>query len=86
MNAKTVATWALLLMIPSAAWAGALGLAVVMAGATLTESFVLSGNPIMPLVLMVLLSLVAYARRPVATGRSRGWRGRQAVAAEIKGP
>lgn len=58
---------ALLLLIPNAAWIGAVGLAVVMVGAVMTELLIVSGNAIMPLVLLILLSLVAYARRPAAS-------------------
>lgn len=56
---------AVLLLVPQLAVVGAWGLAVVMAGAVLAELFVLSGNPVMPLVLLVLAVLVA-------RGRARG--------------
>lgn len=69
-------TGALVLLIPSAAWIGAAGLGVVMAGAVVTEVFIVSGNAMMPLVLLILVSLVAYARRPTASGASRRSRNR----------
>lgn len=67
---------ALLLLIPSAAWIGAAGLALVMVGAVVTELFIVSGSATMPLVLLILVSLIAYARRPAAAGGSRSLRPR----------
>lgn len=55
---------ALLLLVPRLAVFGAIGLAVVMVGAVVTELLILSGNALMPLALLVLLSLLGYARRP----------------------
>lgn len=57
---------AVLLLVPRVAWAGALGLGAIMVGAVATELFVVAGNAILPLVLLGLLSLVAFARLPTA--------------------
>lgn len=54
---------ALLLLVPATSGLAAVLLAVVMVGATLAELIVLSGQALIPLVLLVLLSVVAYARR-----------------------
>lgn len=67
---------ALLLLIPNAAWIGAVGLALVMAGAVVTELFIVSGSATVPLVLLILVSVVSYARRPAAIARSGNRRAR----------
>jgi uncharacterized membrane protein YphA (DoxX/SURF4 family) len=54
---------AVLLLAPALAGAGALLLASVMAGAVLTHLFVIGGSPVMPLVLLVVVAFIAYARR-----------------------
>lgn len=54
---------AILLLIPALAGVGALMLAGVMAGAILTHLFVVGGSPAIPLVLLVVLAIIAYARR-----------------------
>ncbi|WP_216207528.1 DoxX family protein [Amycolatopsis aidingensis] len=52
------------LLIPRLAGLAALGLAGVMVGATATEIFVLAdGNPVLPLLLLVLSAAVAWFRR-----------------------
>ncbi|HYW10746.1 MAG TPA: DoxX family protein [Longimicrobium sp.] len=54
---------AILLLVPALAGAGALMLAGVMAGAILTHLFVIGGSPAIPLVLLIVLAIIAYARR-----------------------
>lgn len=54
---------AILLLVPALAGAGALMLAGVMLGAVLTHLFVIGGSPVVPLVLMIVLAFIAYARR-----------------------
>ncbi len=54
---------AILLLVPALAGVGALMLAGVMAGAVLTHLFVVGGSPAIPLVLLVVLAVIAYARR-----------------------
>ncbi|MBA2245489.1 MAG: DoxX family protein [Gemmatimonadetes bacterium] len=54
---------ALLLLVPWLAGVGALLLCGVMAGAVLTELFVVGGNPVPPTVLLLLVLAIAYGRR-----------------------
>lgn len=54
---------AVLLLIPRVAGVGALMLAPVMVGAVLTHLFVVGGSPAMPLALLAVVAIVAYARR-----------------------
>lgn len=53
---------ALFLLTPRFAALAGWGLALVMAGAVLTELLLLSGNALMPLILLVLLVIVARGR------------------------
>ena len=50
-------------LIPRLSGLAALGLVCVMAGATLTNLFVLGANPLLPLVLLLVSALVAWGRR-----------------------
>jgi len=54
------------LVIPRVAWLAALGLAAVMVGAVVTSLFVLNAGllTLMPLILLVLVGVVAWGRRP----------------------
>lgn len=54
---------AILLLIPAVAGLGALLLAAVMAGAVFTEFLIVGGNPVPPLVLLMLVGGIAYGRR-----------------------
>jgi hypothetical protein len=54
---------AVLLLVPALAGVGALVLASVMLGAVLTHLFLIGGSPVMPLVLLVVVAVIAYARR-----------------------
>lgn len=54
---------AILLLVPALAGVGALMLAGVMVGAVLTHLFIVGGSPAIPLVLLVVLAIIAYARR-----------------------
>jgi putative oxidoreductase len=54
---------AVLLLVPALAGVGALLLACVMLGAIATHLFVIGGTPAMPLVLLVAVGIIAYARR-----------------------
>jgi uncharacterized membrane protein YphA (DoxX/SURF4 family) len=54
---------AVLLLIPALAGVGALLLAGVMLGAVATHLFVIGGSPAIPLVLLVALAAIAFARR-----------------------
>jgi uncharacterized membrane protein YphA (DoxX/SURF4 family) len=54
---------AVLLLVPALAGAGALLLASVMLGAVLTHLFVIGGSPVMPLILLLVVAFIAYARR-----------------------
>jgi putative oxidoreductase len=51
------------LLIPQMALFGALLLAVVMVGAVITHLFVVGGSPAMALVLLLVMSLIAWGRR-----------------------
>jgi putative oxidoreductase len=57
-----------LLVVPAVAGLGAMVLAAVMAGAVLTHLFVIGGSPLMPIVLLAVLGVVAYARRDRTAG------------------
>lgn len=54
---------AILLLIPVLAGAGALLLAGVMLGAVATHLFVVGGSPAIPLVLLAVTAVIAFARR-----------------------
>jgi hypothetical protein len=54
---------AVLLLVPALAGAGAMLLAAVMVGAVLATVFVVGESPLLPLVLLTVLALIAYARR-----------------------
>ncbi len=61
-------------LIPRISWLAALGLACLMAGATLTNLLVLDASPLLPIGLLVASAVVAWARRPqtgAPAGRSR---------------
>jgi putative oxidoreductase len=61
-------------LIPRLSWLAALGLVCLMAGATLTNLFVLGASPLLPVGLLVGSAVVAWARRPqpgAPAGRSR---------------
>nr|MDT0663276.1 DoxX family protein [Micromonospora sp. DSM 115978] len=51
------------LLIPALAGLAALGLAAVMLGAVITDAFIIDGNPVGPLVLLLLAAMVAAGRR-----------------------
>jgi len=52
-----------MMLIPGLAGVGALILTGTMLGAVLTEAFVIDGNALRPLPLLVIVALVAYGRR-----------------------
>lgn len=54
---------AVLLLIPSLAAVGALVLSGVMVGAILTELIILSGSPLIPAILLLMLVAISYGRR-----------------------
>ena len=54
---------ALGVLIPRLSGLAALGLACLMAGAAVTNLFILGANPLLPIVLMVVSVLVAWGRR-----------------------
>jgi putative oxidoreductase len=56
---------ALLLLVPSLAFFGAVALAVTMVGAVITHLFIIGGSPAPALVLLVATGAIAYLRRPV---------------------
>jgi putative oxidoreductase len=56
---------AVALLVPRAAFYGAVLLATVMVGAIVTHLAVLGGSPIPALVLLVIVGAVAYLRRPM---------------------
>ena len=54
----------ILILVPSLAFIGALLLTVTMVGAVVTHLFVIGGSPLVPLVLLTVALVVAWARRP----------------------
>ena len=54
---------AVLLLVPSVAFFGALALAVTMVGAIFTHRFVIGGSPAVPMVLLPSTAAIAWARR-----------------------
>ena len=64
-------TSAVLLLVPSLAFFGALALAATMVGAVVTHLFVIGGSPAMPIVLLAATGTIAWLRRPVADLNSR---------------
>jgi uncharacterized membrane protein YphA (DoxX/SURF4 family) len=54
---------AVLLLVPSLAFFGALPLAATMVGAILTHLFVIGGSPAVPIVLLASTATIAWARR-----------------------
>lgn len=59
---------AVLLLVPSLAFFGALALAVTMVGAVLTHLFIVGGSALMPIVLLAAMTAVAWGRAPEAVG------------------
>jgi uncharacterized membrane protein YphA (DoxX/SURF4 family) len=57
---------ALLLLVPSTAFYGAIALAVTMIGAVITHMFIIGGSPVPAFVLLVATSTIAWLRRPVS--------------------
>jgi uncharacterized membrane protein YphA (DoxX/SURF4 family) len=57
---------AVALLVPRAAFYGAVLLAIVMIGAIVTHLAVLGGSPVPALVLLVIVGTVAWLRRPTA--------------------
>ena len=55
---------ALLLLVPSLAFYGAVALAATMVGAVITHLFVIGGSPAAPFALLVATGTIAYLRRP----------------------
>ena len=55
---------ALLLLVPSLAFFGAIALAATMVGAVATHLFVIGGAPAAPAVLLVATGAIAFLRRP----------------------
>jgi putative oxidoreductase len=51
-------------LVPRLSGLAALGLVCLMAGATLTNLFVLGANPLLPMVLLLVSALVAWSRWP----------------------
>jgi uncharacterized membrane protein YphA (DoxX/SURF4 family) len=54
---------AVLLLVPSLAFFGALGLAATMIGAILAHLFIIGGSPAVPIVLLASTTSIAWARR-----------------------
>lgn len=54
---------AILLLVPSLAFFGALALAATMVGAILAHLFVIGGSPAVPIVLLASTTAIAWARR-----------------------
>jgi putative oxidoreductase len=54
---------AVLLLIPSLAFFGALALAATMVGAILAHLFIIGGSPAVPIVLLASMTSIAWARR-----------------------
>jgi len=57
-------TSAVLLLVPSLAFFGALALAATMVGAVVTHVFVVGGSPAVPIVLLAATGTIAWMRRP----------------------
>ena len=55
---------AVLLFVPSLSFFAALALAATMVGALATHVFIIGGNPVPALVLLVATAAIAFARRP----------------------
>jgi uncharacterized membrane protein YphA (DoxX/SURF4 family) len=55
---------AVLLFVPSLSFFAAVALAATMVGAVVTHAFVIGGNPVPALVLLVTTAAIAFARRP----------------------
>jgi|SRR6266516_456289 len=53
---------AILLLVPSLAFFGAIALAVTMVGAILTHLFIIGGSPAVPIVLLATTAAIAWAR------------------------
>jgi putative oxidoreductase len=51
------------LLVPALSGAAATGLVALLAGAAVTDAFIIDGNPLLPLILLVLAALVAWVRR-----------------------
>jgi putative oxidoreductase len=54
---------AVLLLVPSLAFFGAIALAVTMVGAILTHLFIIGGSPAVPIVLLATTATIAWTRR-----------------------
>lgn len=54
---------AVLLLVPSLAFFGAIALAVTMVGAILTHLFIIGGSPAVPIVLLAATSTIAWMKR-----------------------
>ena len=54
---------AVALLVPSLALFGALALAATMVGAVVTHLFIIGGNPVVPIVLLVATASIAWAKR-----------------------
>ena len=54
---------AILLLVPSLAFFGALALIPTMIGAILTHLFIVGGSPAIPIVLLATTAVIAWARR-----------------------
>ena len=54
---------AVLLLVPSVAFFGALALAATMVGAIFTHLFIIGGSPAVPIVLLASTAAIAWARR-----------------------
>ena len=54
---------AVLLLVPSLAFFGALALAATMVGAILAHLFIIGGSPAVPIVLLASTTLIAWTRR-----------------------
>ena len=67
-------TGAALLLIPRTSGVGALLLVGVMAGAVLTHLFIIGGSALLPLVLFVIMSIVAWGRRERTLTLFGAWR------------
>jgi uncharacterized membrane protein YphA (DoxX/SURF4 family) len=54
---------AVLLLVPSLAFFGALALAATMVGAILTHLFIIGGSPAVPIILLVSTATIVWVRR-----------------------
>lgn len=59
------------LLIPRLTALAALGLVGLMAGAVITNAFVIETNPVIPILLLVVAAVIVWGRRPLFSSTSR---------------